>query len=229
MTTFLNPTFIISILIALSAHEWAHGMMAYRLGDHTAKQQGRLTLNPIAHLDLLGTILFLTVGFGWGKPVPINERNFRHPRRDIALTAAAGPASNLVLALIAFLLLAFLSPDFSIGSVFDLLDARSGASPLQLFLVQLLASSLFINLGLMAFNLLPIAPLDGSKVLGSFIPYQYELQFDAIMQRGPYILLFLLLAERLFGFPFLSGWIMTIMSSVLWLFQSMVDVVPGLS
>ena len=80
MTTFLNPTFIISILIALSVHEWAHGMMAYRLGDHTAKEQGRLTLNPIAHLDLLGTILFLTVGFGWGKPVPINERNFRHPR-----------------------------------------------------------------------------------------------------------------------------------------------------
>ena len=229
MTTFLNPTFIISILIALSVHEWAHGMMAYRLGDHTAKEQGRLTLNPISHLDLLGTILFLTVGFGWGKPVPINERNFRHPRRDIALTAVAGPASNLVLALASFIGLTLLSASLPTQSVFALLDVASGGSLLQIFIVQLLASSLFINLGLMAFNLLPIAPLDGSKVLGSFIPYQYELQFDAIMQRGPYILLFLLLAERLFGFPFLSGWIMTIMSSVLWLFQSMVDVVPSLS
>ncbi|OGJ56285.1 hypothetical protein A3D88_01340 [Candidatus Peribacteria bacterium RIFCSPHIGHO2_02_FULL_52_16] len=228
MTTFLNPTFIISILIALSVHEWAHAMMAYRLGDYTAKEQGRLTLNPISHLDLLGTILFLTVGFGWGKPVPINERNFQHPRRDIALTAVAGPASNLVLALAAYISLTILSASLPTQSVFALLDIASGGSPLQIFFVQLLASSLFINLGLMAFNLLPIAPLDGSKVLQSFVSYRYERQFDEFMRVGPYILLFLLLGEQLFGFPFLSGWITTIMSGVLWFFQSLMHVMPGL-
>ena len=88
---FLNPIFILSILIALSVHEWAHAVAADRLGDSTARESGRLTLNPISHLDPIGTILFLTVGFGWGKPVPVDHRYFRRPKRDMAITAIAGP------------------------------------------------------------------------------------------------------------------------------------------
>ena len=105
---FLNPIFILSILIALTVHEWAHAFVANRLGDPTAREMGRLTLNPIVHLDPMGTILFLLVGFGWGKPVPVNERYFHHPKRDTALVAAAGPVSNLVLAFIAFIALSLL-------------------------------------------------------------------------------------------------------------------------
>src|SRR3989338_4296139 len=92
----LRPSFIIALLIALSVHEWAHALVAHRLGDPTAKEQGRLTLNPIAHLDLMGTILFFLVGFGWGKPVPIDPRYFKHWKRDTALVSIAGPVSNLI-------------------------------------------------------------------------------------------------------------------------------------
>ena len=105
MFQFLTPTFIISVLIALSVHEWAHGFTAHRLGDPTAKVEGRLTLNPLAHLDPIGTAMFLIVGFGWGKPVPVDPRYFKHYKRDTSLVALAGPASNLVLALLAFLVL----------------------------------------------------------------------------------------------------------------------------
>ncbi len=204
MSSFLNPPFIIAILIALSVHEWAHAFVAYRLGDPTAKYEGRLTLNPLAHLDLLGTLLFVTVGFGWGKPVPINPRHLRNVRRDTALISLAGPLSNLVLAIIAFFLLTLLTRQ-GLGT----------GSGVMLFLTQLLSNSLFLNLGLMAFNLLPIAPLDGSKIFGSFVPHQYEDSYDRLMQYGPYILLGLLLLERVLGVPLLQAWIFAIVNPIL--------------
>src|SRR3989338_3055682 len=187
---FLNPIFILSILIALSVHEWAHAFTANRLGDPTGRETGRLTLNPVAHLDLIGTILFLTVGFGWGKPVPVDHRYFRHPKRDMAITAIAGPLSNLVLACVAFLGLRLTGVTLEPGSLLGFFSGSGGV--FQDFLSQLLVSSLFVNLGLMAFNLLPIAPLDGSKVLQMLIPYRYEEQYEDFMRFGPYILLFLL-------------------------------------
>lgn len=211
---FLHPTFLLSLLVALSVHEWAHGITAYWLGDPTAKEEGRLTLNPVAHLDLLGTILFLTVGFGWGKPVPINPHYFQKPKRDTALVAVAGPVSNFILATIAFAVLSLLAPRIG-HSVWGLLSLGDGGSVFTLFLLQLAASSVFINLGLMAFNLLPVSPLDGSRVLGAFIPPRYELQYQIFVQRGPYILLFLLLGERLVNLPLLSGWISGIMDAAL--------------
>ncbi|MBI3331413.1 site-2 protease family protein [Candidatus Peregrinibacteria bacterium] len=221
MTPFLNPTFIISILIALSIHEWAHGYVAYLLGDPTAKESGRLTINPIAHLDLLGTILFLTIGFGWGKPVPIDPRYFQHPKRDTALVAIAGPVSNLILATAAYIALTIIGARIG-GDVFDLLSMGAGSSVGTLFLVNLFASSLFINLGLMAFNLIPIAPLDGSRVLHAFIPLRHEDRYEDLMRHGPMLLLILLLAERFLNFPFLSLWISGIMNFVLSFMQRIV-------
>jgi Zn-dependent protease len=211
---FLTPPFVIAILLALSWHEAAHALIAYRLGDPTARDEGRLTLNPIAHLDLLGTLLFLTVGFGWGKPVPVNPRNFRNVKRDSALTALAGPISNFVLAFIAFGILVMFFPDSLAGSVEGLMQA-SGGLAWQSFIREVLMSSLFINLGLMAFNLLPIAPLDGSKIIHPFIPWRYEDGYERFMRQGPFILLFLLIAERALNVPFLIYWIEGIMNVAL--------------
>ena len=189
---FLNPTFIIAILIALSVHECAHAFVARKLGDPTAENAGRLTLNPLAHLDPIGTILFLVVGFGWAKPVPVNPAYFRHPKRDNALVAIAGPVSNLLLAFLAFLGLLFIAPT-EFTSISALLHLQTTGSVIHIFLIQLFSGALFVNLALMAFNLLPIAPLDGSKVLAGFIPLRHELAYERFMHYGPFILLGLLL------------------------------------
>ncbi len=216
MSELLNPPFLIAILGALTVHEWAHALVANWLGDPTAKNDGRLTLNPIAHMDPLGTIMFVLVHFGWGKPVPVDPRYFRHPKRDSALTALAGPLSNLILAVISFTMLAVIAPQIMhVGAAEDLLFTHGFGERLQAFFTQLLASSLFLNLGLMAFNLLPIAPLDGSKILHPFIPLRYEERYEAFMQNGPYILIALLLAERLLNIPILITWISWIINAVL--------------
>jgi len=202
MLDFLQPTFIIAILIALSVHEWAHAFVAYRLGDPTAKNEGRVTLNPIAHLDPVGTILFILVGFGWGKPVPVNPMYFSHYKRDSALVAAAGPASNFVLATGAFILITMLGLQTIGGSI------------LQQFASQLLHDILTINLVLMAFNLLPVAPLDGSKVIHLFIPLNYEEQYQEFMSKGPWILLALIVLGRATSVDILSYWISFIIEPI---------------
>lgn len=217
MSPFLNPTYIISILIAISVHEWAHAFIANRLGDPTAERQGRLTLNPVAHIDLIGALMFLIVGFGWAKPVPVDPSYFRHPRRDMALTALAGPFSNLILALITFFGLAILA-DGELHSVMDLLG-RSPSSSLGMEVVlQILKSSLFVNLALMAFNLFPIAPLDGSNIVRMFVPYRLTDRYEDFVRIGPFILLFLLLFESILPFPILSAWVHGIMTAVLSVF-----------
>ncbi len=220
---FFDPIAILAILIALTVHEWSHAYVATRLGDPTPHNEGRLTLNPIAHLDPLGALLFLTAGFGWAKPVPVNPSYFRDPRTGMLLTVAAGPFSNLIIAFVCFVGLSFIAqgPEGA-GSVWALLDMSGGGSIGQVFLVRLLASSLFVNLGLMAFNLIPIAPLDGSKVLEAFIPLRYQDQYETFMRNGPYILFGLLIAEHFLHIPLLSRWIIAIMDSVLWVFQGVV-------
>lgn len=217
MTPFLNPTYIISILIAISVHEWAHAVTAHRLGDPTAEREGRLTLNPLSHLDPIGALMFLFVGFGWARPVPVNPAFFRHPKRDMAITALAGPVSNLILAFIAFTILALLTNAQSL-SIFDLLDPGNGLSPGMKVATQILGSSLFVNLGLMAFNLFPLPPLDGSNILRMFIPYRLEDRYEEIMRVGPFILLALILFESILPIPLLSGWVHGIMGAVLWVF-----------
>lgn len=207
MSELFNPPFIIAILIALTVHEAAHALVAYLLGDSTAKHEGRLTLNPVAHLDFLGTVLFFLVRFGWGKPVPVDPRNFRHPKRDSALTALAGPFSNFLVALLCVFLLVVVAPQIIQVDSMGGLAATGTQLRLQTFFLEILDISISLNLGLMAFNLLPIAPLDGSKILEAFIPLKYDDQYYEIMQKGPFILLGLLLAERALNLPLLATWI----------------------
>ncbi len=211
----LRPSFIIALLIALSVHEWAHAMVAYRLGDPTAKEQGRLTLNPIAHLDPMGTILFFLIGFGWGKPVPVDPRYFKKWKRDTSLVALAGPVSNLIVASIAFALLLATAPGALSSDPWDLLMGGVMRGSLSVVFTDILRTSIALNLGLMAFNLLPIAPLDGSKIVQAFIPYRYDHEYMVWMQRGPWILLGLLIAEDILGIPLLMGWISLVMTPVL--------------
>ena len=212
----LTPPFIIAMLAALTVHEWAHAFVADRLGDPTARLQGRMTLNPIAHLDPLGTLMFFLVHFGWGKPVPVDPRYFKNYRRDTALVALAGPFSNLVLAILSFFLLAVIAPQMThVASVSELLFTHGIGDRLQAFAGQTLSDMLFINLGLMAFNLLPVAPLDGSKILQAFIPLRYEDVYDRFLELGPMILITLLVLERALDVPILITWILFITDGVL--------------
>ncbi len=182
LSEVLNAPFLIAILIALTFHECAHAFVADRLGDPTPRQEGRLTLNPVAHLDALGTLMFFIIHFGWGKPVPVNPRYFKKPKRDSALVSIAGPLSNFILAFIAALLLVKFFPQvLQVDSAEQLFSTPGVGERLQAFVAQVLADSLSINLGLMAFNLLPIAPLDGSKIVEAFIPLRYEDAYAAFI------------------------------------------------
>ncbi len=211
---FIQPTYIIAVLIALSIHEWAHAFAAWKLGDDTARYQGRLTINPISHLDPIGALMFLLVGFGWAKPVPVNPLNFRHVLRDTAITALAGPFSNLVLAFGAYLLLTLIGVAHG-GGMSALLYAGSDLSPLLAIVTQILGASVYVNLALMAFNLFPIAPLDGSKILPFFLPSNVRYKYEDSMAYGQWILLFLIFGESLLPFPLLSTWVHGIMNAVL--------------
>ena len=180
----------VPILIAITFHEVAHGLVANRLGDPTARQMGRLTLNPLAHIDLVGTIILPAIliitgapVFGWAKPVPINPHNFRDPKRDMAISAAAGPVTNLLLAILSLLILKFLI----IPAAVFLPDS------LTIPLTMMFRQSILINIILAAFNLLPIPPLDGGRVLTGFLPHQQAVAFSKIEPYGFFIVIILLM------------------------------------
>ncbi len=223
MSSFLNPVYILAILIAVTVHECAHAYVARRLGDRTAEFAGRLTLNPLAHLDPLGALLFITVGFGWAKPVPVDPRYLRNPRRDNALIALAGPVSNLILAFIAYcgLVLLFAVSPHTSGELLSI--GGSGSLGIR-FVAQLLSTSLFANLALMAFNFLPVPPLDGSKILQPFIPWRYQDLYEEFLSRGPMLLFALLIAESFLPIRIISGWVHGIVTIVL----STFDLLGGL-
>ena len=169
------------LLVSLTIHELAHGYMSYRLGDPTAKEAGRLTLNPIKHIDPIGALMLLVVGFGWAKPVPINSSYYKNKRAGIVLTSFAGPLSNLLLATL-FAILFTLSVRHFTGYYI---------STFQSVVLTLIRWYFIpINIILAAFNLLPIPPLDGSKILFSILPqqvyYNYVLRYE---RYGMFILL----------------------------------------
>lgn len=177
-----------ALLIAVTVHELAHGLVADRLGDPTARLHGRLTLNPLPHIDPLGAIAFVLAGFGWAKPVPVNSYNLRHPRRDMAWIAAAGPLSNFAVAFVgmAVLVLALRMTDLPAFVVEPLL----GHEPFRPGVVGWIYR---FNLGLGVFNLIPLPPLDG----GHFLPYLFPrgsrwTLLHQLEQYGPIILLLLL-------------------------------------
>lgn len=166
------------LLLCLSLHEAAHGYTAYRLGDPTAKNAGRLTLDPLKHLDPVGTICLLFFHVGWAKPVPVNTRYFKNPRRDTALVSLAGPVSNFLLAAVLLFVRQFL--------IFS--------SVMPVYVLGLMVHyAAIMSIGLGVFNLIPVPPLDGSKILFSFLPWQQAVKYakyEQYIQFGLLVLLF---------------------------------------
>ncbi len=188
-----NPLYFIAwvaaILIALTFHEFSHALAAHFLGDQTAKRMGRLSLNPLVHLDPIGFLALVLIGFGWGKPVPYNPYNLRYPKWGSTLVAAAGPVSNLVMILVFGLIFKFVHPFL----------------PLDNLLLAFLELLIQLNLILCLFNLIPVPPLDGSKFLLSALaaPEHYKTRFF-LETRGPLLLLGLILLDSLSGLNILS-------------------------
>jgi Zn-dependent protease len=203
-----NPTvalaFIVGLVFAITVHEYSHAFVAYRLGDPTAKLAGRLTLDPRSHLDPLGTIALLLIGIGWGKPTPFDPFNLRNIKRDSALISVAGAVSNFILAIL--LSLPYLIAYFT-----------SNLTPAFVSFFEPLTIIIWINLILGVFNLIPVAPLDGFKVLAGLLPREWYEDFIQTERYGIFILLLLL-------FTGLIGRILFPIVSILFSFLT-----PGLS
>ena len=177
----------VAALFCLTVHELSHGAVAYRLGDPTAKNAGRLTLNPIRHIDVLGLALMITAKVGWAKPVPVDPRNFKNPKRGMALTALAGPASNFLLAWVLLVVS---------GGLIRMMPRLSWTLPEWVFwflyvLIDFLSNAAVLSVGLGVFNLFPIPPLDGSKILFSFFP---DKVYYTILRYERYVMLVMLAA-----------------------------------
>ncbi len=171
--------FLAGLLLSIAIHEYAHCFVTDRLGDPTPRIKGRLTLNPLAHLDPIGTLAIVLTGFGWGKAAPYDPYNLKEPTRDAALITVAGPASNILIATI-------LSALIKLGI---------GGDFLALFAGQLI----FINLSLALFNLIPVYPLDGGKIMRAVLPYQASLEYEDIMDRYGTMILIMMI------FPWVGG------------------------
>ncbi|HEX9029566.1 MAG TPA: site-2 protease family protein [Anaerolineales bacterium] len=200
---------VIVLIVAFTIHEFSHALTADYFGDETPRLNGRLTLNPLAHLDPLGSLLLLVAGFGWAKPVPINPYALnRRSSAAVALVSFAGPLSNLIMALLAAI-------PFRLGLV-DLSSAfiASGTSHLLPTLPQLLLTFIEINLILMLFNLIPLAPLDGEKIAEYFFPPSWSRALDQIRPYGPMILLAVIFVGPLVHLDII-GWVIGVPMSYL--------------
>jgi len=202
---FFDLYSVLALVLVITIHEFSHAWVANFFGDPTAKIAGRISLNPLKHLDLVGTIMLFLVHIGWGKPVPVNSQYFLHPKRDSALTALAGPFSNLLLA------------------VFLAIPLRYFASGLHPFLLHFLQTLWDFSILLFAFNMLPFPPLDGSKIIAVFVPRRWQSFYERYLQSGSiYFALFLMFDQFVlapnFGFSFLQyfiGWIVTFLKAVI--------------
>jgi Zn-dependent protease len=190
----------IVLLFSLTVHEAAHAWTASQLGDPTARILGRVSLNPVVHIDPIGTLLFPLLAIvagvpliGWAKPVPVNVTKLRHHRRDYVLVAAAGPASNLALAVIAALVLKLLPVS----------PVTIGEPNLTAPIASILSRALYINVLLAVFNMIPIPPLDGGNVIGGLLPQTFARRFDSLIRPYGFILLYALMLTR--GLDYLIG------------------------
>lgn len=184
---------VIAIIFAVSIHEAAHAWMADKLGDSTGRIYGRLTLNPLKHFDVVGTLSLILFGIGWGKPVPFNPDNLRHPKRDSALIALAGPVSNLLTAIIFAIPLKYLG------------DTSFAAFPLYTLFGHFFAISIL----LFSLNVLPFPPFDGSKIIGVFVPRRFHHAYETYLREGvKYVILFILfdvlVLKEIFHFTILN-------------------------
>lgn len=191
---FLSLTYLLALVIILTLHEASHAWVALRLGDPTAERAGRLSLNPIRHLDLVGTLMLFFAGMGWGKPVPVNPRNFEKPFRDEALTALAGPAVNLILAFLVAIPYSYLSQ--------------------SLWLWTFSGAILDLSIVLFLFNMLPFPPLDGSKFLILLIPNKYREKYLQFLAKSTaYFVAFMVIdlyfVGKVFGFSFVWSFVST--------------------
>lgn len=186
-----------AVLIALSLHEFAHGLASYSLGDPTPKANGRLSLNPFRHMDLWGTLMLLFFGFGWAKPVSIDPRYYENPKADMVKVALAGPLMNFVVAFVAL---------FLMGAIEKLQLPMNIVSN---YIYTLLYYTALIDIGLGLFNLIPIPPLDGSKVLFSLLPERYYFSYMRFEQFGMIFLLILI------SFGALDGFLVTARTSII--------------
>ena len=191
------------LIFSLCFHEFSHGYIAYKLGDHTAARNGRLTLNPLAHLDPIGSLMILFVGFGWAKPVPVNPVNFSNPRLDMMKVAFAGPASNLLLA-------------FTGGLMMRLVNIV-GLLQSELF-IQTLYFFILINISLAVFNMIPVAPLDGSQIFGNMISKNNPELAWKLQMYGPKILMGIILIGMVTPFSVLGFLMMPFVKMFMYLF-----------
>ncbi len=178
------------VVLALTCHEFAHGWVAYMRGDHTAKNAGRLTFNPLAHLDPVGTFMLLFLPFGWAKPVPVNPGLMSNPRKDLMMVSAAGPLTNILLGV-------------SFGLIYRML-VLGGSLYEAGYAAQMLYLGIVINFGLAFFNLLPIPPLDGSKILTGFLPVERIPAYSRLVRHVPAVFGALLLIGFVARIPVIS-------------------------
>ena len=226
---------VIVVLFSLSLHEMSHGYAAYKMGDHTARNLGRLTMNPVRHLDPIGTVSMLLFGFGWAKPVPVNSRNFKKPRAGIIVTSIAGPLSNLLLSFVSIVAYALFTvllmkvpseiafnPLFGFYAIRFLEEDASFVIKVAYLFSMLLYYFHSLNLSLAIFNLLPIPPLDGSKVLFMLLPSKVYY----VVQKYEHIINFVLFALLFMGY--LSTPISYVCSFISNCMVGLITLIPGI-
>lgn len=204
-----------SCLVCITFHEMCHGLAALALGDPTARLAGRLTLNPLKHVDLFGLVMLAVMRFGWAKPVPVDMRNFKNPKAGMALTALAGPVSNIVLSAVTLML-------YAVCEFYSRMTGNGLLYYLSLFFVY----TATLSVGFAVFNLLPVPPLDGSKILFALLPDQWYVRLMYVERYGSFLLMGLLLTGVLDGvLDTMRTWVMELLSGVcLWPYDVLVSI-----
>lgn len=202
----VDPLIILVLVLSVTIHEFSHAWTATILGDPTAKYMGRLSLNPLAHLDPIGTLMLFLVGFGWGRPVPFRPEFLKNPRFESALIALSGPLSNLLLAFLFTIPYRFLLQESELYEV----------SRLMSFSLEFFKTGIQLNLMLMIFNLIPLPPLDGSKVFSLLLPQDLLRYLERYQNYGYLVLLLLIFSKSLFGIDLLGEYILYPLLALLW-------------